>query len=445
MPASYRPLKGSAAALLAITLLGPAISLAGDENESPFLPAHLEMQDALRIFRERGFDLIVADATVDSVRGEAQIAGAIPNPAISGGVGRSFGFNSTQCPGCSALAWSAGVSDQSALFDTLSGKRGLRSRTAELALAVARQNRADTQRTLESMLRQQYLKAVYARDALDLTHESQGRLGHVLELNQARFQHGAISQVDALKVETEKLEADQEVERAELALAEAKYDLAFLLGVRGRVPEFEVDIDLPRYRVPNELGSATVDSLLERARRQRPDLAAAHLEHDRAGAALQSARRLRFPDLALSLGFGGQGAGSDVSSPPTVSLGLTLTPPRLLRFDGVVENAQADLRVQDTLLAKTEAQIVNDVTIALAQFQSTKRRVERAEHGLLDRARRTRDLVQIQYEKGAASLLEYLDAQRMLIDTTQGYLRDLADYWLAVLLIGEAVGLELGP
>ncbi len=135
-----------------------------------------------------------------------------------------------QCSGCSALAWSAGVSDQSALLDTLSGKRGLRVRTAELALAVARQSRADTQRTLESMLRQQYLEAVYNRDALDLAHESQGRLGHVLELNQARFQHGAISQVDALKVETEKLEADQEVERAELALTEAKYQLAFLLG-----------------------------------------------------------------------------------------------------------------------------------------------------------------------------------------------------------------------
>ena len=110
-----------------------------------------------------------------------------------------------------------------------------------------------------------------------------------------------------------------------------------------------------------------------------------------------------------------------------------------------MQKAQADLCVQDTLLAKSEAQIVYDVTGALAQFQSTRRRVERAEHGLLDRARRTRDLVQIQYEKGAASLLEYLDAQRMLIDTTQGYLRDLADYWLAVVLIGEAVGLELGP
>jgi cobalt-zinc-cadmium efflux system outer membrane protein len=438
-------MKGSAAALLAIALFSPAISLAGDEAESSALPAHLGMADALRLFRERGFDLIVADATVDSVRGDAQMAGAIPNPAISGGVGRSFGFNSATCPGCSALAWDVGLSDQSALFDTLSGKRGLRSRTAELALAVARQSRADTQRTLESMLRQQYLEAVYDRDALDLAHESQGRLGHVLELNQARFQHGAISQVDALKVETEKLEADQEVERAELALAEAKYQLAFLLGVRGRVPDFEVDVDLPRYRVPDELSNATVDSLLERARTQRPDLAAAHLQHDRAGSALQSAKRLRFPDLALSLGLSGQGAGSDVSSPPTVSFGLTLTPPLFYRFQGEMQKAQADLRVQDTLLAKTEAQIANDVTVALAQFKSTQRRVERAERDLLDRARRTRDLVQIQYEKGAASLLEYLDAQRMLIETTQGYLRDLADYWLAVVLIGEAVGLELGP
>jgi cobalt-zinc-cadmium efflux system outer membrane protein len=445
MPAYLRPIKGVIAALLVISFAIPAVSLADDAEQSSTLPVHLGMADALRLFRERGFDLIVADATVDSVRGDAQMAGAIPNPAISGGVGRSFGFNSKACPGCSALAWSAGVSDQSALFDTLSGKRGLRSRTAELALSVARQNRTDTQRTLESMLRQQYLEAVYARDALDLAHESQGRLGHVLELNQARFQHGAISQVDALKVETEKLEADQEVERAELTLAEAKYQLAFLLGVRGRVPEFEVDVDLPRYRVPDGLGHPTVDSLLERARKQRPDLAAAHLEHDRAGAALQTAKRLRFPDVALSLDVSGQGDGSDVSSPPTLSLGLTLTPPIFYRFQGEVQKAQADVRVQDTLLAKTEAQIVNDVTVALAQFQSTQRRVERAEHGLLDRARRTRDLVQIQYEKGAASLLEYLDAQRMLIETTQGYLRDLADYWLAVVLIGEAVGLELGP
>jgi cobalt-zinc-cadmium efflux system outer membrane protein len=343
------------------------------------------------------------------------------------------------------LAWSAGISDQSALADMVSGKRGLRSRTADLAVAVVRQNRADAQRTLEAAVRQQYLEAVYARDALDLARESQVRLGHVLELNQARFDRGAISQVDVLKVETEKLNADQDVERAQFELSAAKYSLAFLVGVRGQVPDFEVDSDLPRYRVPEDLVHASVDGLLDRARKQRPDLAAAHLQHERASSAVQSAKRLRVPDLSFSLDMSGQGGGSEVSSPPTVFFGLTVTPPLLYHFQGEIQKAQADQRVQDTLLAKTEAQIVNDVSTALAQFQSTRRRVERAEHALLDRAQRTRDLVQIQYEKGAASLLEYLDAQRTFIDTQRGYLRDLADYWLAVTLIGQAVGLELGP
>jgi cobalt-zinc-cadmium efflux system outer membrane protein len=427
--------------ILSIVLLTATISRA----ESYAFPSHLGMVDALRLFRERGFDLMVAEAMVDSAAGDVQIAGASPNLAFSGGVGRSFGFNSKQCPGCSSLAWSAGVSDQSALSDMVSGKRGLRSHTAELALSVARHTRADAQRILESALHQQYLQAVYARDALDLARESQSRLGHVLELNQARFDHGAISQVDVLKVETEKLNADQDVERAEYDLLDAKYSLAFLLGARGRIPDFEVDADLPRYRIPDDLGNATVDSLLERARQLRPDLAAARLQLERARSAVQSAKRLRVPDFSLALDVSGQGGGSDVSSPPTVSLGLTLTPPLFYRYQGEIKKAQADQRVQDTLMAKTEAQLVNDVSAALAQFQSARRRVERAERGLLDRAQRTRDLVQIQYEKGAASLLEYLDAQRTFIDTKAAYLRDLTDYWLAVTLIGQAVGLELGP
>src|SRR5262245_59652752 len=42
------------------------------------LPAHLSLADALRIFRERGFDLLLADAAVASAEGELQIARALP-------------------------------------------------------------------------------------------------------------------------------------------------------------------------------------------------------------------------------------------------------------------------------------------------------------------------------------------------------------------------------
>ena len=45
--------------------------------------------------------------------------------------------------------------------------------------------------------------------------------------------------------------------------------------------------------------------------------------------------------------------------------------------------------------------------------------------------------------RGAASLLEFLDAQRSFILTTVEYLNDLSDYWIAVFQLERAVGTEL--
>jgi cobalt-zinc-cadmium efflux system outer membrane protein len=248
-----------------------------------------------------------------------------------------------------------------------------------------------------------------------------------------------------LKVETEKLTADQQVERSDRDLSVAKAQLAFMLGARGRVPVFEVDPELPGYLVPSVLQGATVDSLLEVAHKQRPDLAGAKLNRDRAEASVRSSQRLRFPDIEMSAGVSGQGSYASAINPPTFSFGLSLTPPIFNRFQGEIVKARADLTAQKAELAKTKAQVLNDVQTAFTQFKSAKSRVERAERELLEHAKRTRDLVQLQYQKGAASLLEYLDAQRILISTKLDYEGDLSDYWQAVVLIGQAVGTEVSP
>jgi outer membrane protein, heavy metal efflux system len=406
------------------------------------VPAHLHLADALRLFREHGLDLILAEAAVEGARGDALLASAGPNPSFSAGVGRSFACSG---PGCSDLAWSVGVSDGSAVFDSISGKRGLRMNTANLALEVARKGEADARRTLEGMLRQSYLQTVAARRALTTQKEAQETLGRLADLIRARYQHGAISEVDVLKVETEKLTADQQVERSAQDLTAAKAQLAFMLGARGRVPTFEVDPELPGYLVPPALQGATTDSLLDIARKQRPDLAGAKLSRDRADASVRSSQRLRFPDIEVSAGVSGQGTYSSAINPPTFSFGLSLTPPIFNRYEGEIVRSRADLTAQKAQLAKTEAQVLNDVQTAFTQFKSARSRVERAERELLEHAKHTRDLVQVQYQKGAASLLEYLDAQRILISTKLDYQGDLSDYWLAVVLIGQAVGVELSP
>jgi cobalt-zinc-cadmium efflux system outer membrane protein len=423
--------------------LRPAPAVAAEPDGDFALPAELHLADALRLFREHGLDLIVAEAMVESARGDTLLAGAAPNPAFSGGIGRSFA-----CAGavdCSSLAWSFGVSDSAALVDSLSGKRGLRRHVADLALEVARQGAADARRNLEGLVRHSYLTTVGLRQALATQKEAQETLGKLAELNRARYQHGSISEVEVLKVETEKLNADQEVDRAERDLNTAKSELAFMLGVRGHVPSFEVDPGLPSYSVPPALADASIASLLELARKQRPDLIGAKLDRERAEASVKASRRLRFPAIELNAGVSGQGSYGTAINPPTFSLGLTLTPPVFNRFEGEVVKAKADLTTQAAQFAKTEAQVLSEVQTAFSQWQSAKRRVERAERDLLDHAKRTRDLVQLQYQKGAASLLEYLDAQRIFISTKLDYEQDLADYWQAVVFIGQAVGSELSP
>jgi cobalt-zinc-cadmium efflux system outer membrane protein len=185
--------------------------------------------------------------------------------------------------------------------------------------------------------------------------------------------------------------------------------------------------------------------LLDLARKQRPDLAGARLGRARAEASVRSSQRLLFPDIELSAGVSGQGAYSSAINPPTFSFGLTLTPPIFNRYQGEIAKAKADLTTQNAQFAKTLAQVQSDVQTAFTQFKSAKSRVERAERELLEHAKRTRDLVQLQYQKGAASLLEYLDAQRTLISTKLDYQGDLSDYWQAVALIGQAVGMEINP
>jgi cobalt-zinc-cadmium efflux system outer membrane protein len=442
LPILTRPFLLSVWTAASLSAIWSSPVLAREPDGEFDLPRRLRLSDALTIFRDHGLDLILAEAAVESARGDTLLARAAPNPAFSAGVGRSFACSG---PGCADLAWSFGVSDQSALFDSLAGKRGLRMSVANLAFEAARMGQADAKRTLEGMLRQTYLQAVSARQALTTKREAQQTLVHLAELIRARYEHGAISEVEVLKIETEKLNADQEVERAEQDLAAMKANLAFLLGARDKVQDFEVDEELPGYQVPPVLRGASVASLLDVAHKQRPDVAEARIGRDRAEASVRSSQRLRFPDIELSAGVSGQGAYSSAINPPTFGFGMTLTPPVFNRYQGEIVKAKADLTAQKAQYAKTLAQVQSDVQAAYTQFKSAKSRVERAEGELLEHAKRTRDLVQIQYQKGAASLLEYLDAQRILISTKLDYQGDLSDYWQAVVLIGQAVGVEINP
>ena len=411
------------------------------------IPAHLSLADALRIFRERGFDLLLADAAVAGAEGDLTIAKAFPNPVVAGATGTTFGgYDPGKCEvsGCSRQPWNASVTDQGLLVDLVVGKRRLKADAALAALRAARLSRADADRTLTSLLKQQYVQTALAGAVLGFAREAAQSSARTAALVALRFRAGDVSEADTARADTEQLTAQQAVDAAQQALVSAKQSLAFLLGARGAAVAFEVDPQLPSGGPPASLAGATVDALLAEAREKRPDVAAARLSVESAEVSVALAKRQRFPDVALIAGYAQEGRGQQAIQPPTATVGIAAALPLLYRNDGEIAKAEASLHAQQLARTKLDAQVARDVTNAFAAFESASARSQRMESQLLERARRARDLVDYQFKKGAASLLELLDAQRTFVATNAEYYQNMSDYWDAIYELEEAVGVELG-
>ena len=428
-----------------VPLLSTTLALAEDAPKPPpptQLPALVTLSEADRLFHTSGLDLLVADAQVVHAEGDLLAARAVQNPNIQGSVGYAFDYGPpAACVGCSPWSFSVQVSDNATLFDIMTGKRGLRGDVARAALKAARLGRVDAERVVRAQVKQAYVQLVVAKGAEDFTKEVQQTMTQSYEINKLRYP-AVINEGDLSRIEVQKLEADQAVDQAKLAIRQGQIGLGFLLGVRGIVPDFDVEKTLLKFAVPASLQSATEKSLLESAIATRADLRAWTFSRESAEAALSLAKRQRFPDVALFANYTQFGTGPDAVQPPTVTLGLSFNLPIFYQQQGEVRRAEADIGAATVQRERALAQVVSDVTTAWSQYVAARDLVTRVEI-IRDRAKKARDIVDLQFKGGTATLMDFLDAERQYIAANQEHLQDLALYWGAVFGLEQAVGAEL--
>ena len=440
-------MRGACAVVVAFVLaLFTAHAARADVIPQPApLPQLLTLDEAVRIFRAKSLDLLIAEAAVVSAEGDVSVAGASPNPALSLAYGRVLGYNPNTpgCDGCSADSFGIGLSDSAAIEDSLAGKRTLRLRVAEAALKAAKLQRADAQRTLEAQVKTAYVTVVQAQLAYDLAVETQVSWGGTLEFVKSNLASGKTDRGAVARVETQKLEADQSVDSAVQTLRQARIALAFLLGVRGRVPDFDVEKDILKFTIPTPLAGASEDSLVRLGFDHRPDLRSLGYQRARAEAAIALARRLRFPDITFSVNYTQTGTGQNAIQPPFLSFGLSAPLPVLYQQQGEIKKAEADYDTQSLSHAKAVAQVVNDVGTAYAGFMGARRLIERMETSLLQAATTARDVTRDQYRLSKIALIDLLDSERTYVSTRLEQIQDLTNYWTAVFSLEQAVGVEL--
>ncbi len=90
-------------------------------------------------------------------------------------------------------------------------------------------------------------------------------------------------------------------------------------------------------------------------------------------------------------------------------------------------------------------QVLTDVRDAFENLRTNEQVVGLYRSGYLDQAQQSRDISEYAYRHGAASLLDFLDAERSYRTTQLAYRQSLASYLLALEQLREAVGTRSLP
>ncbi|MGN8200233.1 TolC family protein [Salinisphaera sp. RV14] len=306
----------------------------------------------------------------------------------------------------------------------VAGQGGLRAAAADRELAAARDQYRYLVSATTARVRAAFLSVLVADKAVatarrivqanrELYDYAQRRMaagaGTQLELNAAQL---GVSRATALQAR-----AKNRLQRARLALDELLgIDPRRRLQVKGR-------LDLDPLQVPDRA------ALLERAVRQRSDLAAAAGRVAAARQRLKLADRQIIPNLTV-FGFyreenGGNGRGPNGNGATIAGGGVSFELPILHRYEGERKQAAAELDQarleQENLRREVRLQVVR----SLSDYRSARRQVKALDRAVFDAARQSVDLTRRAFQAGEVGAPAITTAQNNLIAVRTEYLSAL--------------------
>ena len=248
-------------------LLAAGPAAAQSPAGQPAAATRVSMADAVRLAVEHNHQLRAQRLNVDISKADEITAGLKPNPV--------FTSTNENFPVLSPSQWSDFASNTtyiqalSYLFER-GGKRDKRMLVAADSTSVAARTATDSERLVIFQTQQAFINVLLARSTLDLAQENLKNFTNVVEVNRERLRAGDLAEADFLKISLQKLQFEQDVSAADVALAQARAALRQTLGFESVPEAFDVDGDLTYTKY-----TPTLDELQREALASRPDLLAA--------------------------------------------------------------------------------------------------------------------------------------------------------------------------
>jgi cobalt-zinc-cadmium efflux system outer membrane protein len=313
-------------------------------------------------------------------------------------------------------------------------KRQHRLQAARDVTAVSRSVVADNERSLTYNVATQFINVELAESTLELAQQDLKSFQNTVNISQERYKAGDIGEGDLLKIKLQLLQFQMDVSAAELARVQGLSDLRQLLGYESIGQDYDVSGSFEYQPV-----KANLDDLQAKALANRPDLMAAQQGVAAANSQYQLQKAIGKRDFTGQLNYTHLAYLSDISVFGQIQI------PIFDRNQGEIARARYGITQAQEQEKFASGQVLTDVRDAYESLQANDKILTLYRSGYLDAAQQSRDISAYAYQRGAASLLDYLDAERSYRSTQLGYRQALASYLLALEQLREAVGTRSLP
>jgi cobalt-zinc-cadmium efflux system outer membrane protein len=351
-----------------------------------------------------------------------------PNP--------TFGADSQFVPFFSPQDFSGTNLDQTEQFDIgisylfeRGHKRQRRLQAARDQTAVTRAQTTDAERTLAFNVGQQFVSVLLAESTLQFALEDLRSFQQTVDISEAQLKAGSLSEGDYLKIKLQLLQFQTDVSSARLAQVQALVGLREFLGYDAVPANFDVMGDLAYQPLQINLEDLQMKGL-----RERPDYRAAELGITAAQSQILLAKANAKVDVNGTYDF------THVSGENTASLFANFELPIFNRNQGEIARTNYALLQAKELEQSASDTVLSDVANAYEAVRSNDEVVQLYTSGYRKQAQDSLDISEYAYKRGAASLLDFLDAERSHRAVELAYRQALASYMTALEQLKEAVG-----
>jgi len=308
-------------------------------------------------------------------------------------------------------------------------KRQHRLQAARDATAVTRATVFDNERTLSFAVAQLFINVQLAESTLELAEKDLASFKKTVEISEYEYKIGGMSESDFLKIKIQLLQFQQDLEGAVIARLQALSDLRQQLGYESVPADYDVAGAFEYQPLP-----ASLNDLQNRALANRPDLKAATLGVTAAGSQFELAKADGKVDVTGTLNY------SHVNGISAFTWNVSVPMAIFNRNQGEIARTHHAITQAEEQQFFARGQVLTDVKDAWEGLESNDRIAKEFQSGYLDVAEKSRDIAEYAYRRGAAALLDFLDAERTYRATQLAWRQTVAAYLTSLEQLREAVG-----